>query len=140
MEAPPLRRSIDIPHRKSLQEDDYQAAVVQRLRRMGLEVVADQNAGRRSYRDASRRKAAGMVAGEPDLRIYRPGGIVWFIEMKGPKGRLTDSQRERFPVLMDMGFNLAVVSEATLEAAADEAERIVREWIKEESDAASSLK
>ena len=99
---------------------------------MGLEVVADQNAGRRGRTDANKRKIAGMVAGEPDLRIYRPGGIVWFIEMKGPKGRLTDSQRERFPVLMDMGFKLAVVSEATLEAAADEAERIVREWMSAE--------
>lgn len=54
-------------------------------------------------------KATGSKAGEPDLRLYFPGGRLVFIELKGSGGRLKDSQRERFPLLEAMGFPITIV-------------------------------
>lgn len=98
-------------------EDDHQLAVVQWLRQNGYDVAADQNAGRRSARDGARRKALGMVAGEPDLRVYLPDSKLLLIEMKRWKGRLSEEQKVRHPALASLGHRVVVVAERTPAAA-----------------------
>lgn len=57
-------------------EEDLQMAVVRDVRRLGLDIAADQNgSGKRSKRQAGRLKVAGLVAGEPDLRLYQIEGM-----------------------------------------------------------------
>lgn len=124
-----MRRTVDIPTPIKITEHHLQAAIVQRLRRMGLDVVADMNAARRSLKAASRLKAAGMTAGEPDLRIYMPGGRLGMLEVKTDKGRLSDAQAARIEKLRGLGYPVEVVRAATVLEAADRAEVIVREWL-----------
>jgi len=91
-------------------EDDIQLAVVTWLRKHKFMFAADQNAGRRSRRDGARRKALGMAAGEPDLRVYRQGGVVTFIELKTARGRVSPAQKDRIQSLNDLGFVAVVVA------------------------------
>jgi hypothetical protein len=99
----------DIPGR----EDHLQMAVSTVLRRQGIVFAADQNEGRRSPRDGARRKAMGMTAGEPDLRIYLPGGRVLFVELKTKRGRLSDAQEWRQEQLRALGHRVETVYAAT---------------------------
>lgn len=85
-------------------EDDIQLAVVQHLRRRKIVFAADQNAGRRSMREGARRKALGMAAGEPDLRIYLPGGRLVLVELKKRNGKVSAAQKERHADLVSLGF------------------------------------
>ena len=124
-----MRRTVDMPAPIKITEHHLQAAIVQRLRRMGLDVVADMNAARRSLKAASRLKAAGMTAGELDLRIYMPGGRLGMLEVKTDKGRLSDAQAARIEKLRGLGYPVEVVRAATVLEAADLAEAIVREWL-----------
>lgn len=94
-------------------EDDLQLAVVQMLRRAGISVVADQNAGRRSWKEGARRKALGMTAGEPDLRLYLTGGRLVSIEMKAGAGSVSKEQKARHDVLACLGFPVHVVKAKT---------------------------
>jgi hypothetical protein len=94
-------------------EDALQAAIVQYLRTNKLMFAADQNAGRRSMRDGARRKVLGMVAGEPDLRIYLPGGRCIFVEVKSAKGTLSPAQKDRHAELVSVGFDVHVIKEKT---------------------------
>jgi hypothetical protein len=71
-------------------------------------------------------RACGMQAGEPDLRIYLANGRLLFIEMKGERGRLIDSQRQRFPKLEALGFTIHTVKAATPAHARDQVVTIVR--------------
>ena len=124
-----MRRTVDMPPIQKITEHHLQAAIVQRLRRMGLDVVADMNAARRSVQAASRLKAAGMTAGEPDLRIYMPGGRLGMMEVKTATGRLSDAQAARIEKLRGLGYPVEIVKAATVLEAADLAESIVREWL-----------
>ena len=90
-------------------ENDLQAAVVQSLERRGVVYAADQGGLRTSRRQASKAKIAGMVAGEPDLRVYRPDGQLVLIEMKAAKGSVSKVQRERHTLLTSVGFPVHVV-------------------------------
>jgi hypothetical protein len=99
----------DIPWR----EDHLQMAVATYLRRANVTFAADQNEGRRSPRDGARRKAMGMAAGEPDLRIYLPGGRTLFVELKRKSGRLSDAQEWRHEELRRLGFQVETVYAAT---------------------------
>lgn len=101
-------------------EDDLQLAVAQHLRREGYLFAADQNAGRRSLRDGARRKALGMAAGEPDLRVYLDGGRCLFIEMKTARGRLSVSQQDRITALRDRNHLAHVVKAKTPADAVDQ--------------------
>lgn len=53
--------------------------------------------------------ATGVKRGEPDLRLYFEAGRIVFVELKGDKGKLTDSQRERIPILRGLGFIVHVL-------------------------------
>ena len=51
------------------------------------------NGARTSIRTGARMKALGVLAGVADLVIVRPGGLVYFLELKTPKGSLSPAQR-----------------------------------------------
>ena len=127
--TPAMRLTVDMPTPTKITEHHLQVAIIQRLRRMGLDVVADMNAARRSVQAASRLKASGMTAGEPDLRIYMPGGRLGMIEVKTATGRLSDAQAARIEKLRGLGYPVEIVKAATVLEAADLAESIVREWL-----------
>jgi len=91
-------------------EDDLQTAIVQMLRKEGVEHAADQNAGRRSLRDGQKRKLTGMMAAETDLRIYGPMPKFLMIEVKRKKsGRMSKEQQDRIPKLISLGYDVRVL-------------------------------
>lgn len=126
-------------------EIDLQAAAVKKLKAVPeyaktvqgvldgkgqFTIAADQNgSGFRGRNAAVKLKAAGMMAGEPDLRVYFRGGVLRAMEFKGEKGSLTDSQEERFPLLRALGFEIHVVEATTCEDAAAQAVALVRGWL-----------
>lgn len=124
-------------------EIDLQTEVVKHLKRLPeyvgvatsvrpgtFTLAADQNgSGFRGRNAAVKLKAAGMAAGEPDLRLNFYGGIIRYIEMKGEEGGLTESQKSRFPLLRALGFQIEVIEAATPEDAAQKAVSLVREWL-----------
>jgi hypothetical protein len=70
-----------------------------------------------------------MTAGEPDLRIYMPGGRLGMMEVKTASGRLSNAQAARIEKLRGLGYPVEIVKAATVLEAADLAESIVREWL-----------
>jgi hypothetical protein len=130
-------------------EIDLQIEAVKHLKRMAEYVVdasqvrsgtftlaADQNgSGFRGRSAAVKLKAAGMAAGEPDVRLYFAGGVMRSIEMKGEEGGLTASQEKRFPLLRALGFEIEVVEATTPEEAAEKSVRTVRRWLADNDNA-----
>ena len=126
-------------------EIDLQAAAVRKLKAMPeyvhdakdvrpgtFALASDQNgSGKRGWNSAVKLKAAGMAAGEPDVRVYLYGGILRCAEFKGEKGSLTDSQEKRFPLLRALGFPIDIVEASTEDEAADKAVALVRGWLRE---------
>lgn len=51
------------------------------------------NGEARSARTGARLKAMGVLAGVADLAVVLPGGLVRFLELKTPKGRLSPPQK-----------------------------------------------
>ena len=51
------------------------------------------NGASTSPRTGARMKAMGLLAGVADMVIVRPGGLVYFLELKSPKGNLSPAQR-----------------------------------------------
>ena len=47
--------------------------------------------------------------GVPDRIVVAPGGQVWFVEVKAPKGELSALQKIMIEALEDYGANVAVV-------------------------------
>jgi hypothetical protein len=78
------------------------------------------NEGKRSYKNASRMKAEGLKKGMPDLGIFYPTprhhGM--FIELKSPKGKLTEDQCNMMELLASKGYYCC--ASWTLESAQDE--------------------
>ena len=77
-------------------EAALQIAILQRpdLPLQATEVWAVPNGGSRHVVEAARLKAQGVRAGVADLCVMLPGGKVGFMEVKTPKGRISDKQRE----------------------------------------------
>ena len=109
-----------------------QAEVVSALEKADLPILyaADMNAGRRSPREQVLAQATGIQSGEPDLRIYLPGGRVGFIELKAPGHRLSDQQRCRHRDLQALGHQVQVVTGPGQVAAAEVLE-LIRGWLRE---------
>ena len=59
----------------------------------GVFAISIPNAGKRSYRVASRLRAEGMMAGVADLCVLLPSARVAWIETKTTKGRQSFAQR-----------------------------------------------
>lgn len=66
------------------------------------------NEGRRNVRQGSRWHALGGVAGVADLILLTPRGAV-FIEMKAPKGRVSEAQRTWRRAVTIAGYRYFVV-------------------------------
>jgi hypothetical protein len=91
-------------------EDHLQMAVVRELRRRGVLFAADFAAGRRNPGKA---KAMGLVAGEPDLRIYLPGGRLVMVELKTDRGKVSAPQKARHAGLAALGYTVHVLRALT---------------------------
>jgi len=67
------------------------------------------NGGLRSKREAQIMKGLGVLAGAPDLIILGPGGRVAFAELKAPKGRQTQGQKDFEALCKELGHTYRVV-------------------------------
>lgn len=94
-------------------------------------IAADMNGDYRSGNAAVKAEATGIAAGDPDLRVYLPNGVLRLIEYKGRIGRLTDSQRERHPILEALGHPVVTVKVSTTEDAAEQSVSLVKAWLLE---------
>ena len=108
-------------------EDQTQAMVMQwaRLSAFNGGKVSDYlhhspNGGKRNLREAVRLKAQGVLAGMPDLFLFvaRHGFNSLFIEMKSPKGRLSENQKIVIARLVEQGHRVTVCN--SFESAKDE--------------------
>lgn len=76
--------------------------------------------------EVGRAKGLGAYAGWPDLGIYGSNeageGRSWFVEVKAPKGRLSDEQHGCHDKLKLLGHPVAVARSI------DDARDLVREW------------
>lgn len=104
-------------------EHDLQVAVVQWLRRNGFDVAADQGGLRTSRRQAGLAKQAGLIAGEPDLRIYLSDGHLLMVEMKTARGSVSKAQKERHAKLKAAGYDVEILKALT---PADAVEKIAQ--------------
>lgn len=77
-----------------------------------VELVAVPNAAKRSQWAAMQAKREGMQAGFPDLVALAPGAKIAFLEMKTPKGRVSENQAEWLDRLHAMGFACGVFRSA----------------------------
>jgi hypothetical protein len=106
-------------------EDAIHIAIRAALVLHGIRSRHAANDGKRSIASAMRLKRLGMVAGDPDLRVWKPsfeGPLVGFLEIKSATGRLTPAQQEEIAALRADGFPVAVVRSV------DEALAALREW------------
>jgi hypothetical protein len=109
----------------------YQAAVIARLHKMedeGLPIACagDMNRAKRNRRQQMEAKVTGLTAGEPDIRVYLPFGLLLSFELKTPKGSRSKDQRERHALLAKLGFIVLTLKAATPEELADLVEAEVR--------------
>jgi hypothetical protein len=81
--------------RRSNPENAIQRAIVDYLRAVlpsSHRVVAIPNGSRRTATGRASNGVPGLSPGFPDLMIIAPGGKVYLIEVKAPKGRLSPEQ------------------------------------------------
>lgn len=89
-------------------EDPIQASIVRWVRTCAPDclVFAVPNGGLRNKREAARLKWTGALAGVPDLVVVAPRHVV-FIEVKAPKGRESDEQKEVHAHLRGLGYTVS---------------------------------
>ena len=73
-------------------------------------LAAIPNGGARDAITGARLKREGVVRGMPDLALLcaRCGRHALFLEMKTSRGRVSESQRNLFPLLEAQGYGVAV--------------------------------
>ena len=131
-DAPVLEIDLQVEAVKHLKRMPEYVADAKDVRPGTFTLAADQNgSGFRGRNAAVKLKAAGMAAGEPDIRLYFFGGTLRCLEMKGAEGSLTASQEKRFPLLRALGFQIDVVEASTPADAARQAVELVRGWLAE---------
>jgi hypothetical protein len=86
---------------------DY-LCIVQRLSG-GLAFHHSPNEGKRGLKAQQSLKRLGTQAGEPDLALYLAGGLVVFVEIKTPRGIVSDEQKRRHAELRALGFRVEIV-------------------------------
>jgi hypothetical protein len=109
------------PKRRAAPEAQIQKAIIDRLRLHGVLCVAVPNEGKRSATTARRMKASGMRPGFPDL-ICMQDARVAFLEVKAPRGVLSEAQRVMHEELTRQRMRVAVVRSQ------DEAAAVLRGW------------
>ena len=115
-------RDLARPKRKAQPEAAIQRAIIARLRMSGIVCYHSQNAAKRSVNGGRRVKQDGMITGWPDLTVVGREGLVAFLEVKAPGGKLSPAQSEIGDMLARMGQNVAVVRSQ------DEAVAALKEW------------
>jgi len=81
--------------KRSHPEDGIQKAIVSYMHMAaapGVFIAAIPNGGLRSHLEAKIMKGLGVRAGVADLFVVGPGAKVYFVEVKAPKGRLSEHQ------------------------------------------------
>ena len=93
-------------------EHQIQASIVAlwKLRgRRDLDLFAIPNGGIRNIVTAKKLRAEGVLAGVPDMCVTLPEGRAGWLEVKAPKGRLSDEQRELAQRWQALGHRYAIV-------------------------------
>lgn len=93
-------------------ENALQYEVVSNLRKMGLQVVAIPNGGKRRPREAAGMKHRGTRKGFPDLMVLLPNARIHFLELKTSTGKLSPEQIAWKELLTVMGFPFNVIRTA----------------------------
>jgi hypothetical protein len=105
-------------------EDAIQRAVLDILKMCGVRNLVYfhvPNGGKRNLIEAVRLKAAGTLAGIPDL-VLVAAGAAHFLELKAPKGRLSAVQEVAHEALRKAGARVATAY------GIDEAIERLKEW------------
>ena len=93
-------------------EHDIQCEVVRRLKEHCPEIMFCATVGgvRLSMNQAKRMKAAGYLAGIPDMLFFAPRGqhVGLAIELKAKRGRVSPAQREALERLSERGWHAVV--------------------------------
>lgn len=90
----------------------------------------------RSKIAGAQEKRMGALAGWPDIAVYgretggTPYPTAFFLEVKAPKGRVSENQHTVHDKLLDLGFDVAVVRSV------DDVRAKVKEWGLPSKDAA----
>lgn len=95
--------------RRAHPEASIQRAIIMRLKLAGIVCHHSPNAAKRTVIGGRRIKADGMITGWPDLTVVGPEGLVAFLEVKAPGGKLSPAQREIGEMLCRMGHAWQVV-------------------------------
>ena len=92
-------------------EARIQASVVDYVRTVAPDLViyAVPNGGLRTKAEAALLKWTGVLSGVPDLALVLPGGRSAFMEIKTPKGVLSEAQRGMRMRFIRMGVPCATV-------------------------------
>lgn len=108
-----------------------QAAAVKALRRAKdagwpIRIAGDMNAARRTLKEQGLAAATGMNPGEPDLRVYMPGGRLLLIEFKAKGGSVSEDQKKAHAELRGLGFEVVIVQPRTEQEAEELTLALVR--------------
>lgn len=76
-----------------MRERDFERKVVRSVREQGGTAI----------------KLMGAVVGLPDRLVILPGGRIWFVELKTPRGRRTEVQKHWGRKLLKLGCNYLCV-------------------------------
>jgi hypothetical protein len=105
------------PEKRKSPEADIQRAIVADCRRnltngyVAATVATAQGSGspEQRARYGAKLKSFGVMAGEPDLRVYLPAGVTVHLEVKAEKGRLSEAQEFAHANLGTLGHQIYVV-------------------------------
>lgn len=112
----------------------YMVAALMRMMKAGAPILfaGDMAAQRRSKPQQLWAKNTGLVAGEPDLRIYGPGGALLMIEVKRRKdGSRSKAQIARHKAFQDLGHEVRTLKASTGDEAARLVTTMVENWLNE---------
>jgi len=93
---------------KKMSEHDIQKAITNYLDLKNICYFAVPNGGHRHMLVAKKLKAEGVKAGVPDLAIVH-NGKYYGIEVKTPKGRLSENQKLMITLLENNGASVGIV-------------------------------
>lgn len=110
------------PKRKAQPEAAIQRAIIARLKLSGIVCHHSPNAAKRTVIGGRRIKQDGMITGWPDLTVVGREGLVAFLEVKAPGGRLSPAQADIRAMLFRMGHTYALVYSQ------DDAVTALQEW------------
>ena len=98
--------------KKASPEHDIQCEIVRRLKEHSPKIMFCATVGgvRLSMNQAKRMKAAGYLAGVPDMLFFEPRGehVGLAIELKAKRGRVSAAQRDAIRRLNDRGWRAVV--------------------------------